>query len=77
MPSLPVIGLVALVLYLVLWKTGWMEDLAAAATARRARPKRKKEPTGKADRSRLNVFEEFIERLGEEEEPPPPGEPPA
>ena len=77
MAFLPVIGLVALVLYLVLWKTGWLEDLSAAATARQARPKTKKVPTGKADRSRLNVFEEFIERLGEEEEPPPPGEPPA
>jgi hypothetical protein len=75
MAYLPVIGLVALLVYLVLWQTGWIDELSAAGAARRARPKAKKEPRGKAERSRLNVFEEFIERLGEDEEPPPPGEP--
>jgi hypothetical protein len=65
------------VLYLVLWKTGLIDDLSAASTARRIRPKTKRESAGKADRGRLNVFEEFIDRLGEDEEPPPPAEPSA
>ena len=72
---LPVIGLVALLLYWVLWQTGWLKDLSAAA-ARQSRGKEKRRTAATHDRSRLNVFEEFIERLGEDEEPPRPQDPP-
>jgi hypothetical protein len=73
---LPVIGLVALLLYLVLWQTGLLQDLSTAAAARRARPKAKRRTPDSGDRTRLNVFEEFIERLGDDDEPPRPQDPP-
>ncbi len=73
---LPVIGLVALLLYLVLWQTGLLKDLSSAAAARQSRSKAKRPTAATHDRSRLNVFEEFIERLGEDEEPPRPQGPP-
>lgn len=73
---LPVIGLVALLLYLVLWQTGMLKDLSASAASRQSRGKAKRRTAAPQDRSRLNVFEEFIERLGEDEEPPRPQDPP-
>jgi len=76
MGMLPVIGLVALMLYLVLWQTGLLQDLSSATAARRARPKAKRTTVDPSDQTRLNVFEEFIERLGDDDEPPRPQDPP-
>ncbi|MCJ7512592.1 MAG: hypothetical protein MUO23_06430 [Anaerolineales bacterium] len=74
---LPVIGLVALLLYLVLWKSGALKDLASAAGARQSRKKAKPRSAAVNERSRLNVFEEFIERMAESDEPPEPKDPQA
>jgi hypothetical protein len=68
MALLPVIGMVALVMYLVLWATGLLQDLSNAAAARQARPNAAPSTPRKGDRTRLNVFEEFIERLGDDDE---------
>jgi len=68
MALLPVIGLVVLVVYLVLWATGLLQDLSNAAAARQARPKAARSMPRTGDRTRLNVFEEFIERLGDDDE---------
>lgn len=76
MSMLAVIGLIALLLYLVVWQTGLLEDLTSAAAARRARGKAKRRASAVNDRARLNVFEEFIERLGEDDEPRRPQDPP-
>jgi hypothetical protein len=72
---LPLVGLVALLLYLVLWQTGWLQDLSTWAAARQARGK-KKRGAAPSERARLDVFEEFIERLDDDKESPRSKTPP-
>jgi hypothetical protein len=69
-----IIGIAATVLFIILWKTGFLDDLverADAGTDRDGNQERKRLEDGSLDpemAKRLEVFEEFMEDLPDDEE---------
>jgi predicted secreted protein len=72
---LPVIGLVAVTIYIVVWRSGLLDELSQASRSRQERKKSRRRTVAPSDPRRLNVFEEFIERLSDTEDPQEPKDP--
>lgn len=70
---LPIIGITVLIVFIILWRSGILEDLQYGKQSRRGRsdiPERKKLKTGPTDpemNKRLEVFREFIDELPDDE----------
>jgi hypothetical protein len=71
---LPIIGATALVLFIILWKSGILDDLVERSRIRQDASRRRiKKELGRQSEDtemakRLEVFEEFIEELPDEED---------
>jgi len=70
---LPIIGITALIVFIILWRSGILEDLQYGKRNRRSGrdiPERKKLKRGSTDpemNKRLEVFREFIDELPDDE----------
>jgi hypothetical protein len=66
------IGLVVVVLFVVLWKSGVLDDLTRAGARARRAPDGGAAGPSKADPRRLDVFEEYIAGLPDDDGSAPP-----